>query len=342
LNLSHLVPRPLRRFVPEFIKTRMRRLAMTPLQRDLERFRLDGTRFEPPLSPFPPMVMIDTTTRCNLACSHCPNSVLANDEGFWGDLDRDLYFKIIDEVAAEAPETLVRPFDGGEPLLRKDLAELIGYAKKKGIKRVSITTNGTVLNQRVRAQLIDAGLDHMEVSIDAATSETYQAVRRSPLFDKVVENTLAYIEESRRRDAGRRVSVSFVLQTANRHELEAFRRFWEGRADQVDVREYHQHNNLMDEGGRVERKENRHRHPCPYLWDRIIIHHDGRVRFCEGDWKAEHALGDVRRQSLKEIWQGEVYSRLRRAHVDGTFDHPFCNPCTDWREIFWPGLNGGG
>jgi len=285
------------------------------------------------------MVMIDTTSRCNLACAHCPNSILSGEEGFWGDLDRDLYFKIIDEIAAEAPDTLVRPFNSGEPLLRKDLAEMIGYAKRKGIRTVSITTNGTVMNQRVRARLMEAGLDHMEVSIDAATGETYEKIRRSPLFDKVVENTVAYIEESASLVPHRKVSVSFVLQTENRHELETFRRFWEGRADQVDIREYHQHNNLMDDAGRFAHKTNRYRHPCPYLWDRIIINHDGKVRFCEGDWRAEHSIGDVRKQSLKEIWLGEHYRRLRQQHVDGTFDHPFCQPCTDWREITWPGLD---
>lgn len=340
MRVADLVPRSLRRYIPRFIKDRARRLSMTPLQRDVERFRRDGTRFVPPLRPFPPMVMIDTTTRCNLACAHCPNSVLSGEPDFWGDLDRDLYFKIIDEVAAEAPDTLVRPFDGGEPLLRKDLAELIRYAKKKGVHTVSITTNGTILNQRVRAQLIESGLDHVEVSIDAATAETYEKIRRSPLFAKVVENTIGYIDEVKRHDPDRRVSVSFVLQTDNRHELEMFRSFWEGRADQVYVREYHQHNSLMDDAGRIAHKENRFRHPCPYLWDRIIIHHDGKVRFCEGDWQAKHAIGNVREQSLKEIWLGEQYRRLRQQHVTGTFDHPFCNPCTDWREITWPGLDG--
>ncbi len=338
MTFRDLVPESLRRYVPRFVKEMYHRQALTPFQRDIERFRQDGTRFIPPLLSFPPMVMIDTTTRCNLACSHCPNSVLSGEKGFWGDLESDLYFKIIDEIAEESPGTLVRPFDGGEPLLRKDLPELIGYAKQKGIHRVSITTNGTILNENVRRKLIHSGLDHMEVSIDAATSGTYQKIRRSPLYDKVVENTLAYIEESKAFDPRREVSVSFVLQTENRLELDAFREFWRPRADQVDIREYHQHNNLMDEGGRVGRKNLRFRHPCPYLWNRIIVHHDGRVRFCEGDWRAEHVLGNVREQTLKEIWQGELYRRLRQQHIDGTFEHPFCGPCTDWREILWPGL----
>ena len=58
------------------------------------------------------------------------------------------------------------------------------------------------------------------------------------LFDRVVENTLAYIKESKAHDPANRVTVSFVLQTDNRHEEEAFKAFWEGKADSVYIREY--------------------------------------------------------------------------------------------------------
>jgi len=319
---SHLLP-----LVDSFLGESRRRRLVARVRR-----RGDARRV-PQLAEFPPMVMIDTTTRCNLACSFCPNSVLSGEAGFLGDMDRDLYFKLVDEIARESPGTILRPFDGGEPLMRKDLGEFIAYAKRKGIRRVSINTNGTILVRGRRRELIEAGLDHIEVSIDAHSAETYQRVRNSPLYDRVVENTLAYIEESKTADPERSVTVSFIEQMANRHERDAFEGFWAGRADHVSIREFHQHNGLVNVAGHVVEHATSARPPCPFLWNRIIVNHDGKVRFCEFDWKGEHALGDARVQTLKEIWHSASYRRLRQSHLDGTFDHPYCGPCEDWPSV---------
>jgi radical SAM protein with 4Fe4S-binding SPASM domain len=186
--------------------------------------------------------------------------------------------------------------------------------------------------------LIESGLDHIEVSIDAVTPETYFKIRRSPMFERLVENTLAYIGESKAYNQNSRVTVSFVLQTDNQHEYKAFKQFWSGKADEVYIRRYHQHHNLVDNHGHFQEKHYKFRHPCPYLWDRIIIYHNGQIRFCESDWKAEHAIGNIQNQTIKEIWHGEIYCRLRQQHIDGIFAHPFCKVCTDWREVKWSDL----
>jgi len=303
----------------------------------IEEFKATGKRFSPPVPAFPDIVLIDATTRCNLACSHCPNSHLAAHKGFSGDMEFNLFRKIADEVALH-PDTWLRPLNSGEPLLRCDLPAMIRYAKEKGIKNVGITSNGTLLTARMRRQLIEAGLDHLEISLDAATAEVYQAIRHAPLFKRVVENTLRYCEEAKRVGKTRTVMVSFVAQAANQHEIAAFMDFWLGKVDAVYIREYHQHNNLMGPEKRAITHASQHRHPCPYLFERVVINYEGRVRFCCADWEARHSLGDVRVQNLQEIWQSEPYCELRRQHIAGTFDHPFCLSCTDWREIRWPGI----
>lgn len=336
--IEHIIPQAVRRKFPKRVREQLRRLKpRTKLQKDLALFVLDGTRFKPPLADFPPMVMLDTTSRCNLACTHCPNSVLAQEAGFLGDMSNELIFKILDEIAAEAPGTLTRLFDSGEPLLRKDLHEHIAYATERGIHPVSITTNGTMLVKKRRKEIIEAGLDHIEVSLDAASPETYLKIRVSPLFDRIVENTLAYIEESKAFDPTNRVTVSFVLQTDNRHEEDAFIAFWEDKVDKVYIREFHSHNDFVDDHGLFKNHGDPHRHPCPFLWDRLIVGHDGGVRFCEFDWKGDHVLGNANDQSLKEIWQGDAYRALRESHVAGSHCHEFCNHCTDWRQINWDG-----
>jgi MoaA/NifB/PqqE/SkfB family radical SAM enzyme len=289
----------------------------------------------PVLLKFPPMVMIDTTTRCNLACHHCPNKQFTERQGFVGDMDVELYRKIIDEIAQACKNTIVRPFDGGEPFMRKDIGMLIRYAKDRGIRHVSINTNGLLLNRDRNLEIIDSGLDHVEISIDAATADTYRMIRGSDRYELLMENIQQLLELRVEMNSHLKVSVSFVRQEMNKSEVHLFRELWKGRVDRVYIREWHQHNRLI-EGASGEKNENEcRRHPCPYLWDRLIIHHDGRVRFCESDWACNHPVGDVTQQSITQIWNGEMYSSLRESHLRCEFDHPFCRDCSDWRVVIW-------
>lgn len=305
-------------------------------QRHYLLFKMIGIKFKPKVKEFPGMVLIDTTTRCNYSCPSCPNEKLNQDGRFRGDMDINLYKLIIDEVS-KYPDTIVRPFNGGEPLMRKDITELISYAKLKGIKHVSINTNGSLLDEKKISELIKAGLDHIEVSIDAATSETYSKIRWQPseVFENIVNNTISYKEDLKTLESNGKISVSFVLQKDNAHELEKFKSFWKNKVDSVVIRPFHQHNSLIKENKRAVVNNIKKRCPCPYLWNRVIIQHDGRVRFCESDWKAEHAISNVKERSIKDIWNGKEYTELRESHVNGDFNHPFCSVCTDWREIHW-------
>jgi len=326
------VRRAARRVLPASLRDRLRPL-LDRQARQWRAFRRTGQRFEPELADFPPMVMLETTTRCNLECRHCPNHELAGEPGFLGDMDPELFRGLVDQIAAEAPDTVVRPFDGGEPLMRRDLAELIAYARSSGLTRVGLNTNGTLLDERRRAELIAAGLEQLEVSIDAARAETYRRLRGADL-DRVRENTQRYIAEARAAGLQPRVTVSFVRQPDNQAELDEFRAFWEPRCQGVLVREYHQHHGRTGASGAGPDRP-AHRHPCPYLWNRLIVHHDGRVRFCEMDWTAEHALGHAAQQSLREIWRGPEYTRLRQQHVAGRLESPFCRDCPDWPLVTW-------
>lgn len=301
----------------------------------LQRFLLHkfGFRFTPKLNDFPPMVMIDTTTRCNMACNHCPSSTLSKDKTWVGDIEIALYKKIIDEIAKENPMTIVRPFDGGEPLLRKDMEELVKYAKLKGIRYVSINTNGTLLTKKRAKDMLNAGLNHIEFSIDAFSKETYIKIKNVDFYEKVVSNIENILYLKKKIAPSFKISVSFVKQSDNLSEVDAFYTYWKDKVDHVTIREYHQHGNLIDAHGKYQANIVNNRWPCPYLWDRIIIQHTGKVRFCENDWKAQYAIGDVTQNTLKEIWNSKAYNELRESHVKGIFDHPYCKKCPDWFVI---------
>jgi len=95
----------------------------------------------------------------------------------------------------------------GEPMLVKDIAQRVKYLKDRGVY-VLFNTNGTLLNEVNGKALIDAGLDELRVSLDAAESDVYQMVRGKDFFDKIVENVRQFTAMQRERNAPKpRVSL---------------------------------------------------------------------------------------------------------------------------------------
>jgi radical SAM protein with 4Fe4S-binding SPASM domain len=322
----------IKRFMPERLLT-IYRQASNPESRRKFLLNKFGIRYTPKVPDFPPMVLIDTSTRCNLTCNHCPNSIISKDENWVGDMELSLYKKTIDEIASESPDTIVRLFNSGEPLMRMDIEELIEYAKIKGIRYVSINTNGVLLTEKRAYNLLKSGLDHIEFSLDAFSEQTYESIKNANFYKRVLDNIANYIKMRDRICTTSKISVSFVKQKDNYHECDAFFSYWKHKVNYVTLREYHKHCGLVDGQGQYRNIIKKYRHPCPYLWNRMIVEHTGKVRFCENDWKAEYAVGDLQTHSIKKIWRSGAYRNLRFTHSQGTFDHPYCKKCTDWKVI---------
>ncbi len=124
-------------------------------------------------------VQFEVTTHCNLACYMCVrNEVIKHPRH----LPRADFQRLFDQIR---PRRLTLS-GAGEPLLHPDLASMIAYAGRHGAATM-IPTNGTLLCRDEVAQgIVQAGLDTLKISIDAATPQTYRAIRRQDCFDRIV------------------------------------------------------------------------------------------------------------------------------------------------------------
>jgi len=114
---------------------------------------------------------LSVTPRCNFRCTYCDPLGVGSHEPP-GTLSAE-YFEIILEAAAGLGMRSVR-FTGGEPLLRKDLPRLIRAARAmRGVEDVAVTTNASALEKRLAA-LLDAGLDRVNISLDAVDPEVFK------------------------------------------------------------------------------------------------------------------------------------------------------------------------
>jgi len=161
------------------------------------------------------LFQVDPSTRCNLNCIMCPWKELHTNaqDMTWETYDAlSANFKLVEEV----------DFTGsGEPLMHPDLEQMISGAKRSGCK-VGFSSNGVLLTPKRSEKLIEAGLDWVAISFDAATEETYSRIRVGASFGYVLENlrNLQKIK-TQRPDRKPYTMLFFVMMKENIHELPA-------------------------------------------------------------------------------------------------------------------------
>ncbi len=166
------------------------------------------------VATLPRSIYLEPTSRCNEFCQQCPRTLLSRED------DRDLSFDRFREIVDQFPALDRVVLHGlGEPLLNKDLPQMVRYLKDRGTY-VLFNSNGIALTERKGQELIDAGLDEYRLSMDGATPETYAEVRGVDAFDKIWRNIGAFIAMQKAQDASKpAVSLWFTAMRANLHEL---------------------------------------------------------------------------------------------------------------------------
>ena len=136
----------------------------------------------------PVCLYLEVTNRCNLLCTTCPRTYVELEPP--ADMAWELFTTIVDQV----PNVQRAVLHGvGEPMLVKNLPQMVRYLKDRGIYTL-FNTNGTLLTERNGRAMIDAGLDEMRVSLDASNPTSYLAVRGKNYFARILHNVRQFRE----------------------------------------------------------------------------------------------------------------------------------------------------
>ena len=147
----------------------------------------------------PVCLYLETTNRCNLLCTTCPRTYAELEPP--ADMSWELFTSIVDQIPGLQRAVL---HGVGEPMLVKHLPRMVSYLKERNVY-VLFNTNGTVLNERNGRALIEAGLDELRVSLDAANARTYREIRGKNYFSRILKNVRAFRDLQEREQ-----SVPFV------------------------------------------------------------------------------------------------------------------------------------
>jgi cyclic pyranopterin phosphate synthase len=131
---------------------------------------------------------ISITTRCNLNCVYCHHDGMlpSNDE-----ITPDEIY-LICKIAKSLGISKIR-ISGGEPLIRKDIIEIISKIASLNFKDISITTNGTLLEDYA-LELKNAGLNRANISLDSLKDKTYKFISGKNCLDKVKKGIIKAVE----------------------------------------------------------------------------------------------------------------------------------------------------
>jgi MoaA/NifB/PqqE/SkfB family radical SAM enzyme len=293
---------------------------------------------------FPSQVIIDTTELCNLACTHCPHPQFKKSVHYSGSsLTPELNAKAVDEVRVhgQGRTQFIRYTGEGETLIHKHFFEMLGYAtKNSGKVSVTVTTNGVLLNDLRIEQMLKCMPHLVDISIDAFSPETYAKIRVNGSLSVTRGNVIRLIVRNRELGRKTKIVVSYIEQPQNRHETADFERYWkEQGADYVVIRRLHSAAGAVVGVAEEMRRANLgvRRRPCVYPWERVLLNPRGNLAFCPADWTHGSTVVDYSTTTIREVWQGEFYAKLRQAHLDNDFSqHGFCGQCPDWKETRWP------
>jgi radical SAM protein with 4Fe4S-binding SPASM domain len=286
------------------------------------------TRLEDVIPLSTPMILfVDPASTCNFKCKFCPtgNRQLLKDTARWqGRMDFELYRKIIDDLEEfDEPLKVLRLYKEGEPLLNSRFADMVHYAKASGaVQYIDTTTNGYLLEPERIKTILDAGLDRINISVDGLSDQQFLEFTGVKVdFEKYVENIRNFYEARGDCEVCIKIAGDFLSEEDKVHFFDTFGNY----ADRIFIEnvapcwpEFDVESHLG-----VQIKKGIYGQPigdvntCPYIFYSMSVNSDGSVSLCFLDWAHKLIIGDVRQQSLKEIWEADALFQHQMDQLTG-------------------------
>jgi radical SAM protein with 4Fe4S-binding SPASM domain len=263
-------------------------------------------------------------------------------KGFMSDA---VFYKILGEV--EQYRTPLRFIRWGEPLSHPNILTYLADAKQKGIL-LHLNTNGSLITDEMADLFIDLPLDSIKFSFQGVDQKSYAEMRNIDFFDELM-GTIERLYTKRGDNPYPFILASTTTTYETNPTIEAFKEKIRGFVDDVNVGrtnfDYLDLNAVRMRPHELEMLEKLMKlesvekvHPeCPEVFDKLSINWDGSVTACCWDSEDTMLIGDVKEQSLLEIWQSPKLNEYRNILVEMRHDDlSLCKDCYDTHSILKP------
>lgn len=287
-------------------------------------------------TPF--VVHIDVSSVCNFRCKFCFHSLgnkRLKELGFVPAIMNMELFRLTVDRIREFPSKLRRLclIRHGESLLNKDLPEMISYAKKSGVaEMINISTNGSLLCPKMNHTLIASELDEMLVSIEGLSNEKYKEISDVNIdFERMLDN-IRHFYRNKKQCA---LYVKIINYALNESDEKLFHDIFDNICDKASVENIvpcfrgvnyevlkanYDINIMGDDFVEVD--------VCPQPFFQMHVFPNGNISVCNADYNEQLVFGNVRQDSLKDVWNSNELNKFRLMHLNSERkSHVYCNFC---------------
>jgi len=296
----------------------------------------------------PKLIQIFPVYACNFRCQYCFHALPKEKRDYECDdilMDFGLFKKAIDDMKNfKGKIKMLRIAGLGEPLMHKNIADMVGYAKSSGIfENINIVTNALLLDEKLSLNLVDAGLDMLRISVQGVSALQYKEITGAAIdFDKFVDGIRIFYNN--RRDT--RVYIK-IIDCAVKSEGDKDK-FFDIFGDICDIISFEYMTPTVEgidyekiSGGRAldntqTGNDLSYSKICPMPFYMMQINPDGHVVPCCG-WSIPAKLGNVKDESVADIWNSRLFNGFRALMLTKAANcGKICAACTLYRYGMFP------
>jgi len=312
----------------------------------------------------PPVFQLETTNVCNMKCVMCPRTTKM--ERGLGFMDTDTFSAIVSQLEPHADAqwddwqrfvekdmmTNTKAYDEdyfyfmicaqtlilhgfGEPILDKTLPEKVAIAAQKGLPTY-FSMNPVNIDLDKMEKLGAAGLSFLKLSLEGMDNETQMQYRGriDKSFDDTLNKIFATIELFQKRNFKTKIILTKLNFKEDIEAQEEYIRFWKQYPVMVYVK--NQHNRwLYEEEKATENTAEYLQRYCEFPWNSVSILYDGTVVPCPLEYEGILNMGNIKEQTLEEIWNSAKYQAFREMHATGNFpEGHFCKTHCDYTQLY--------
>ena len=311
----------------------------------------------------PSVFQIETTNACNMSCVMCPRTTLM--DRAVSHIDQEVFEQVVDQLPGFTPEELklwddyvarhgmkdtlaededyfyhficsqsVTLHGFGEPLMDNRLVDRIQYCTDKGL-RTYLSANPVNIRMKQMDKLGKAGLTYLKFHLDGVTNEDQKHYRGrvDDTYATTQQRILDTLELFEQNGYPTRIILTKLKFNQDDSLDQEFLDFWRGRNVFAYIK--NQHNRwLYEEENATDNTAEYMQRFCDFPWNSMSILKGGEVVPCPLEYNADLVMGNVKEESLEEIWNGKNYQDLRRMHVTGDFpEGHFCTTQCDFHIL---------
>lgn len=308
------------------------------------------------MSSGPLLIQIEPTLHCNLKCSMCINPISGRKKRH---MRFDEFRKILDSIHSVCKISLV---GAGETLLNPEIFEMISYAKSKGIL-IGFATNGMLLSEDICQKIINTRVGWVNISIDSADKDKFEAIRQGADFD-IFLNNIKRIVEIKGNNKLPEISLWFVIMENNLSELipvirlaknlrikevlSQLQHCWgnehfKNNASELEIRHFYEEVKSTLKYARtvagevkvhfdyVNIPDNSLGRSCKWPWRSCYITADGFVTPCciHGTDPGILNFGNIFEEKFNDIWNNKLYQNFRQQLKSNAIP-PLCIGCPSY------------